>query len=40
MGITSQISVNPAMVLGGLKLGVNPLEMAHAYETLAEGGYG
>ena len=26
------------MVLGGLKVGVNPLEMAHAFETLAEGG--
>jgi penicillin-binding protein 1A len=38
MGITSPLSVNPAMVLGGLKVGVNPLEMAHAYETLAEGG--
>jgi penicillin-binding protein 1A len=29
---------NPAMVLGGLAEGVTPLEMAHAYETLAEGG--
>jgi penicillin-binding protein 1A len=38
MGITSPLSVNPAMILGGLKTGVNPLEMAHAYETLAEGG--
>jgi penicillin-binding protein 1A len=38
MGITSPLSVNPAMVLGGLKVGVNPLEMAHAFETLAEGG--
>jgi penicillin-binding protein 1A len=38
MGITSSLSVNPAMVLGGLRTGVNPLEMAHAYETLAEGG--
>jgi penicillin-binding protein 1A len=26
------------MILGGLKQGVNTLEMAHAYETLAEGG--
>jgi penicillin-binding protein 1A len=38
MGITSPLSVNPAMVLGGLKVGLNPLEMAHAFETLAEGG--
>lgn len=29
---------NPALILGGLQSGVNPLEMAHAYETLAEGG--
>jgi penicillin-binding protein 1A len=29
---------NPALVLGGLENGVTPLEMAHAYETLAEGG--
>jgi penicillin-binding protein 1A len=38
MGITSPLSVNPAMVLGGLREGVNPLEMAHAFETLASGG--
>jgi penicillin-binding protein 1A len=38
MGITSPLSTNPAMILGGLKQGVNTLEMAHAYETLAEGG--
>jgi penicillin-binding protein 1A len=29
---------NPALVLGGLNTGVNPLEMAHAYDTLAEDG--
>ena len=29
---------NPALILGGLTTGVNPLEMAHAYETLAENG--
>jgi penicillin-binding protein 1A len=29
---------NPAMILGGLAEGVTPLEMAHAYETLAAGG--
>ena len=26
------------MILGGLKIGVSPLDMAHAYETLATGG--
>ena len=29
---------NPALILGGLETGVSPLEMAHAYETLAENG--
>ncbi len=29
---------NPALILGGLQTGVNPLEMAHAYETLAQDG--
>ncbi len=29
---------NPALILGGLSTGVNPLEMAHAYDTLAQGG--
>jgi penicillin-binding protein 1A len=29
---------NPALILGGLSTGVNPLEMAHAYDTLAEDG--
>ena len=38
MGIRSPISNNYAMILGGLKEGVSPLDMAHAYETLAEGG--
>jgi penicillin-binding protein 1A len=38
MGITSQINVNPAIVLGGLKYGVSPLEMASAYATLPNGG--
>ena len=32
------ISNNYAMILGGLKEGVTPLDMAHAYETLATGG--
>ena len=26
------------MILGGLKEGVTPLDMAHAYETFATGG--
>jgi penicillin-binding protein 1A len=26
------------MILGGLKVGVSPLDMAHAYETFADGG--
>jgi penicillin-binding protein 1A len=38
MGITTPVSTNPAMIIGGLKVGVSPLEMAHAYETLAENG--
>src|SRR3954469_15354848 len=29
---------NPALILGGLQNGVSPLEMAHAYETLAHDG--
>jgi penicillin-binding protein 1A len=38
MGIRTPISTNPAMTIGGLKVGVTPLDMAHAYETLAHGG--
>ena len=38
MGVRTPLSKNPAMVLGGLKEGVTPLEMAKAYQTLAEGG--
>ena len=37
-GIATPVSTNPAMILGGLKIGVSPLEMAHAYETFAAGG--
>ena len=37
-GITTPVSTNPAMILGGLKIGVSPLDMAHAYETFATGG--
>ena len=29
---------NPALILGGLEVGVTPLEMAYAYNTLAAGG--
>jgi penicillin-binding protein 1A len=38
MGVRTPISRNPSMVLGGLKVGVTPLEMAKAYETLAHQG--
>jgi penicillin-binding protein 1A len=38
MGIRSPVSDNYAMILGGLRIGVSPLDMAHAYETLATGG--
>src|SRR5205823_1373853 len=38
MGIRSPVSTNPAIALGGLKQGVDVLDMAHAYETLAQGG--
>ncbi|HET7426258.1 MAG TPA: transglycosylase domain-containing protein [Gemmatimonadales bacterium] len=38
MGIRTPISTNPAMVLGGLKEGVTPLEMAYAYSTIANRG--
>ncbi len=38
LGISTGISINPAMVIGGLTQGVTPLDMAHAYETIAEGG--
>jgi penicillin-binding protein 1A len=38
MGIRSPVSDNYAMILGGLRIGVSPLDMAHAYETFATGG--
>jgi penicillin-binding protein 1A len=38
LGIKTHVSTNPAMVLGGLKEGVTPLEMAYAYSTIANGG--
>jgi penicillin-binding protein 1A len=38
MGITTQLDALPAEGLGGLRLGVSPLEMADAYATLASYG--
>jgi penicillin-binding protein 1A len=38
MGIRTKVSHNYAMTLGGLKRGLTPLDMAHAYETFASGG--
>ena len=37
-GISTTISVNPSMVIGGLHIGVTPIDMAHAYETIANDG--
>jgi penicillin-binding protein 1A len=38
MGIRTPVSHNLAMTLGGLREGVTPLDMAHAYETFIEHG--
>ena len=38
MGYRGPISTNPAMVLGGLKEGVTPLDWTYAYMTLANNG--
>jgi penicillin-binding protein 1A len=38
MGITTKLDCYPAEGLGGLRLGVSPLEMSDAYATLASGG--
>ena len=38
MGITSPLEANPSIALGALTYGVNPLEMASAFGTLATGG--
>jgi penicillin-binding protein 1A len=38
MGIETELDGIPAEGLGGLRLGVSPLEMASAYATLASGG--
>jgi penicillin-binding protein 1A len=39
MGVKTRLSSYPAEALGGLTLGVTPLEMADVYATLADGGY-
>ncbi len=39
MGVKTHLSSFPAEALGGLTLGVTPLEMAAVYATLADGGY-
>jgi penicillin-binding protein 1A len=38
MGIRTPVSNNYAITLGGLEQGVTPLDLAHAYQTLATGG--
>jgi penicillin-binding protein 1A len=38
MGIRSKLNGYPAEGLGGLENGVSPMEMSHAYATLAAGG--
>ncbi len=38
MGITTPLTPNPALALGGLTTGVSPLEMASAFGTLANDG--
>jgi penicillin-binding protein 1A len=38
MGIRTHVTNNPAMILGAMKGGVTPIDMAHAYETFATGG--
>ena len=37
-GITTDVSANPAMTIGGLYTGVTPIDMAHAFSTIAHGG--
>ncbi len=38
LGVQTHLSTNPAMVLGGLKEGVTPLEWTYAFSTLANNG--
>ena len=39
MGITSKLNAFPAEGLGGLRIGVSPLEMTRAYVTINNGGW-
>ena len=39
MGVREHLHSYPAEALGGLTVGVSPLEMADVYSTLADGGY-
>jgi penicillin-binding protein 1A len=39
MGVKTHLIGNPGQALGGLSLGVTPLEMSDVYATLADGGY-
>jgi penicillin-binding protein 1A len=39
MGVQEHLESIPSEALGGLKIGVSPLEMADVYATLADGGY-
>ncbi len=39
LGVKTHLSSFPAEALGGLTLGVTPLEMADVYATLADGGW-
>jgi penicillin-binding protein 1A len=38
MGITAPLDSNPSEAIGGLRIGVSPLQMADAYATMANGG--
>jgi len=38
MGYAGDLSINPAMVLGGLEIGVSPLGWTYAYSTLGNNG--
>ena len=39
LGVKTHLQSYPAEALGGLTLGVTPLEMADVYATLADGGW-
>lgn len=39
MGVHAKLYNYPSEALGGLRVGVSPLEMADVYSTLADGGY-